>query len=511
MKKIALTLVFLLITQLFFGQEKLSDEKVQIGLPYRVVDAHQKQYFTYKNLVIAVKIDGKKFILQTLNTDKLTLEKIKVYEDFPRGFRSVRLKQLNDKVFLFYSLWDGAKEMEQIFVREINPAECSFIGKGKRIVAVKGKVVGGYSFMASFDKSKLFIQYRRKPKFRDDSKSKDVIGMWVFDDNMEEIWGGDIEMAYTEEEMDNLEYTINSKGDVFLLANVRNMGKKPISSELRLLKFSEGNAKASEKVIVFPDGKSGSNLSFFEDAGGNILLTGYSGGTEVAKVNLGKGGEEIQFDYYDIPLDVINQNLKKRKVKKNKKRKSNNKTVGVSNLVPRNFYVHSDGSMIITGEQYFSVTTTSTDANGNTTSRTTYYYHDILVTKINKDGSLAWMKKLPKRQSGGKSQGSMSFKMIEGENDLYFVYMDNIKNLALGTIEEPENHRDGKGGFLTAYKVDYATGESKRISLLDSRNIKEMKMYQFTLSRISSVAPDEFVFEVYKRKKEDVLIKVELK
>ena len=94
---------------------------------------------------------------------------------------------------------------------------------------------------------------------------------------------------------------------------------------------------------------------------------------------------------------------------------------------------------------------------------------------------------------------------IVAEHDANFVEVE------LGVIDVPEKHVDGKGGFLTAYKVGYNTGDVIRISLLDSRNIKEMKMYQFSLSRVSSVTPDEFVFEVYKKKKEDVLIKVELK
>jgi len=47
------------------------------------------------------------------------------------------------------------------------------------------------------------------------------------------------------------------------------------------------------------------------------------------------------------------------------------------------------------------------------------YNIDILVTKINKDGSLAWMKKLPKRQKGNAPTGGMSFTFVEGEKDFY--------------------------------------------------------------------------------------------
>ena len=511
MKRITFLLSILFIAQLVFGQEKLSQEKVQIGVPYPVVDAGIKKYFTYKNLIISVKVDRGKFFLQTYNTDKLTLEKVAVFEDFPRGFRIEKFIELKDRIFILYSLWDRATEKEKFFTREIDPLKCSFVEKGKKLLEVSGKISSRFSCLTSHDKGKLFIQYRNKAKFRNDSKNKDVIGMWVYDDNLQKLWGGDIEMPYTEEKMDNLQYTINSDGDVFLLAIVRDLDAAPVLSERRLIKFAGPNADITEKVINFPEGKSGGNLSFFEDGTGSLVLAGYSGTTEVAKINLGKGDGDFQFDYYDIPLDIINLNLKARKVKKNNKKESKNKTVGLSNLVPTNLYLHNDGSMVVVGEQYHVVVHTSTDANGNTRTTYTYHYDDILVTKINKDGSLAWMRKLPKRQHGKKPQGSMSFKLIEGVDDLYFVYMDNIKNLGLGDDDEPVRHADGKGGFLTAYKVGYETGSVKRISLLDSRNIKEMKMYQFKLSRISSVTPDEFVFEVYKKKKEDVLIKVELK
>ena len=50
----------------------------------------------------------------------------------------------------------------------------------------------------------------------------------------------------------------------------------------------------------------------------------------------------------------------------------------------------------------------------------------------------------------------------------------------------------------------------KKISLLDTRDVKGMKIYQFSTERISSNSNDEFIFEVYKKQKEDMLIKVKL-
>jgi hypothetical protein len=48
------------------------------------------------------------------------------------------------------------------------------------------------------------------------------------------------------------------------------------------------------------------------------------------------------------------------------------------------------------------------------------------------------------------------------------------------------------------------------MNLLDTRNINGTAVYQFAPSRIVDTGRNTFVFEVYKKKKEDVLVKVEL-
>ena len=141
--------------------------------------------------------------------------------------------------------------------------------------------------------------------------------------------------------------------------------------------------------------------------------------------------------------------------------------IALSNLDPEIFYIHKDGSIVLIGEQYYITTSTYTDSNGSTRTTTTYHYNDVLITKINKDGSLAYMKKMAKRQINRLS----SFELIEGEADLYLVYRDNIKNLELDLVDVP-----AKGGrFLTAYKINYETGETNKISLFNYGIVKKIK------------------------------------
>lgn len=175
----------------------------------------------------------------------------------------------------------------------------------------------------------------------------------------------------------------------------------------------------------------------------------------------------------------------------------------------RDVFIEKDGSMLLIGEQYFIKEHTRYN-NGRTTTYYTYHYNDMLVTKIKPDGKLAWMKKLPKRQVGARGQGGMSYSYIPGKDYHYILFLDNEKNRELPLSEFPARHADGAGGFLTAYRIDNTTGEVKKDYVLDTRNVQGIELSQFLTSRILSVSSNEFVLESYKKKKEDILIKVKL-
>jgi predicted aspartyl protease len=75
----------------------------------------------------------------------------------------------------------------------------------------------------------------------------------------------------------------------------------------------------------------------------------------------------------------------------------------------------------------------------------------------------------------------------------------------------PALHSDGYGGYLTSFKINDETGAISKGSILDTREVTDkMEVYQFSNNRIVKTAEDQFVLEVYKKSKEDVLIKVDI-
>ena len=130
----------------------------------------------------------------------------------------------------------------------------------------------------------------------------------------------------------------------------------------------------------------------------------------------------------------------------------------------RDLLFMEDGSIVITAEQHYVVEHRDTKT-GRVTY--TYYYNDILITKITADGELAWMQKLGKRQKGGAGRGGMSFEYVFANNHHYMFFFDNVNNLELATDQVPKFHTDGVGGFLTAYKVNDESGKVSKVSILD--------------------------------------------
>jgi hypothetical protein len=120
------------------------------------------------------------------------------------------------------------------------------------------------------------------------------------------------------------------------------------------------------------------------------------------------------------------------------------------------------------------------------------------------------MKKLPKRQEGGAGFGGMSYCYFISDKNHYMIFLDNEKNMDLPLTEVPARHVDGAGGFLTAYKINDASGAAEKVSLLNTRDVNGMEVFQFAPHRIMATDVNTLVFEAYKKKKEDILVKIVL-
>ena len=509
----------------------------EISRPYEVVDAQTKEYFYHEDYVFSIKIQKKNIVVQKF--DSKDMKPVFMRElPKPKVDEVEGIFQFGDRFLFFYNVYNRGRKSEQLYYREISFDRGTWKGAPKMLVSTDGKVGGDIATVNSFwggfkkvnkfgiqfskDRSRMLVHYRMVPEIKNDKKSYDIIGLHVFDREMKSVWGEEVEMPYTEKQMNNIDYSVDSESNAYILSTVLDdqngdtkskrdipeyhielLKKEPRSSELAISRLELG-----EKFIR--------TAWLYESPEDKMVCAGYYGNEKRSRgvdgvfyMKVDMSGKLYDSHEYEIPVSILNQYVSKRTRKKNNK-KDDDGEAQFYNLKLRNLKFYEDGSILLIGEQHYIVENTSRTGNMTTTSYT-YYYNDILATKIDASGELSWMIKLPKRQRGGAGTGSMSYKHYFKNGYHYFMFIDNVKNQNLPIDEAPSYHIDKTFGFLTTFIVDDRDGTSTNQTILDMKDADGMKLYQFAPSRTVQVGEDEFLFEAYKKKKEDVMVKIRLK
>ena len=563
MKKIIYVLAFTALSLIGYSQKTLSaDYSYTVSNPYKVFDAKEKLYFAKGNEVMALKFDGKEVLIQKFNSDTPSFVSEHLYEKFfPKNYSVEDVLQINSKYYFFYSSWDGDNDKEQLFSIEIDFAKGEFIGTPKLMLQVNGHITGSpmniygngggfmffsmgvvnkFDFMQSNDKKNILVQYRKKPEVKRDTKSYDIIGLYTFDGNLNKMSGNEITMPYTERRMNNLDYQLDNDGNLYLLTKVfhddSNDDKKrkndtEANYHLELFLIKSGSTKI--EISKFENKDKFINKLWLFDTDKDFLVAAgfysnvpqsqawianqshYDDSDGIVALKVKKDGTIYDQAFHEIPLEVLNQYESARTVRKNERRERKGDGAQFRDLEFKDISINPDGSLILVGEQYFTIYHHTNSGMGmpgmSSGGYYTYHYCDMLVSKINANGTLGWMKKITKNQIGKQGKGGMSYKYFNANNKHYFVFLDNVKNIDLPMDKEPKKHSDGQGGYLTSVKIDDATGDLDKGSILNAREVEDFQIYQFATNRVVKTSENTFALEVYKKKKEDVMIKVTLK
>jgi hypothetical protein len=443
----------------------------------------------------------------------------------PRDYTTENLEQIGDRYYWFFSTYDKGEDKESLFAQEIS-IENGDVKSSAREILSTDKLSGTltmtgfyrfgltdkWNFYNSFDHSKILVQYRKKPERRDDSRNNDIIGFQVFDSDLKKLWGREIRMPYTEEMMDNEDYQVDAKGNVYTLAKVyqerKSHDRKRPNYRYEILKWSADKQEVTKIPFRFSD-RFVTAASIIEDGQGNIIVAGYysgrgtgSGATVASNLvsanvsgglfyNGARGADadgafllkldentnevtSLRKGTYEFSAEVLKQYESRRKRRKID-RKEEKDNAEADNLHLRKVLVNDDGSIELYGEEDYIVVSQTTNFSstgmGSTRTSVTYYFEDIIAMKINADGSLKWTVKIPKQQQGKQGTGGMSFKQYSFKGNSYLFFMDNLKNLEIEKDETPATHIDGAGGILMAVKID-ENGKATKEQLYDVREEK---------------------------------------
>ncbi|WP_343635981.1 hypothetical protein [Fluviicola sp.] len=511
------------------------------GEPYPVVDARVKNYVSKDGNIISFKMEKDFATIQKFDGPNFSQTSINTYEDFPKGTVYEDQIELDDFVYILFSAWDKSNSTEQLFVRKVNKSTGQFEGPEERLIAVEGKITGGdgnkFKLARSFDQSKILIQYRRKPETKKDKLNKDVIGLYTFTKELSLVWGKDVEMPYSEAQMENIDYAIDKDANVFILAEVlkgteteNSLKGKNANLEYEIVAIRESGTSLVNTPIS-AQGKFINQVKFFEGNNNSLLIAGFYSNVIEGLIDgiffctIDKDLNQTGLKSVKIPSEIIKQFNSEKTQKKIEKAEEEGNNIGLKDFVLRQIKIDADGSILFVGEKYYYFIRVHKDA-GDTYN---YYYEEMLAAKIAPDGSIIFIKKLPKRQFANSPNPpsrfntlgmdmlskvfdgeSLGYHLIESSEYYYFLFLDNIKNLELEENKAPEYHENGHGGFLTAYQVNKKSGAVKKLSILDTRDAKEYDLHQFKPTRIVEVGNNEFALECYIKKKQDIMIRIKV-
>ncbi len=433
------------------------------------------------------------------------------------GFFSVK-----DNYYWFYSTWDRRTETERLFALPFNKKAIKFESNEIKLIET-GRLdpYGKYSFNYSSDSSKMLVTYRVKPKERRDKLNKDIIGFNLYDANMKKLYASEIEMPYSEADMNNLDYEVDSRGNIYMLTSVKinneidgevdHENKNAMRYELIRVNQKDNNLQA---IKINLENKFTHSVLLQEDLNHDIVIVGYysnkknssgSDGAYVIKLEYNENNtvKNIQKTYCEFPAEVLKA-YESERTKRKMDKKNKDSDLEAANLTFKKIVFNPDGSMVIIGEEYYVVT--HTYYNGKTTTTTyTYYYNDLLVLKVDKQGKTIWCNKIPKQQSGsGTADLSFHYHQYKGED--YFFYLDNVKNMNLSLSETPYSHTSGRGGYLTCVKIGN-DGKMVKKSIFD---IKEEDVHLYP-RYFESISENLIVDRLKEDRKTSKVFRLEIK
>jgi len=497
--------------KLTFGPKfEFPKKHMDLGFMGNETDGLAQLSFQFHKDLTLQKLDSK---YAATKSDVVSISKL------PSSFISDNFTKLGGKYYWFYSTWDKKDSKENLSVQEVDIKNAKVSAEPKNIISatkLEGTLIstGGYNiqkankyiFNTSADSTKLLVTYRLEHTTRDDSKSYEVVGFNVFDQNVNKLWSKEYKMPYSEEMMRIVDYTVDSKGTAYVLAKVyegvkkeKVKGSDEPNYHFELLRATK-DSKDLKAIKISRDKYFLHDLYLTEDHKGNIICAGFysndsrasSDGIFLLKIDADGNVNGMHKGYYEFPTEILKQFMSERKQQKlEDKEKKDGKEIEAANLVLRNVQLEEDGSILISGEQYY-YTITIVQSGNSVRTRYNYFFNDIIAMKISPAGEMQWCTKIPKSQRassyvapGAFGHRSLSYYLTKFNDNYYFFYTDNVKNQGLATDKAPAAHVDGAGGYLVYAKADGTNGSITKGKVYDYRE-KDLYLWPADFEKLSN-------------------------
>ena len=215
------------------------------------------------------------------------------------------------------------------------------------------------------------------------------------------------------------------------------------------------------------------------------------------RFKLSLDGDVIEKKQYEFPIELINQYNKGLKKSVNNYRENNGKG-GIENLKLVDLIENEDGTTLVIGEERYLESMVATANN-------------IIMTKLDKNGNLLWMIKLPKKQSAimDFTFSNISYKYIQIGSYYYLIFLDSNKNIDV-PFEKTEYYNGELDSNLSYFRVDLTTGEFSKHKIINIRDLNIESASLIRPSDLVTVSEKLYMLEILNlRLKECEMLKIQ--
>ncbi len=448
-----------------------------------VVSFDESGYYMLKSAKKGLHIDKYNNDLSLSNSLLLDMEKD------GKDMRYEGLAYFNESLVLFTSYSDSKVKTNYLYYQQIDRKNLQQNGTVHEVAQIpfeKRRRDGSFGYDISPDSSKLLI-YAGMPYEKD---GPEKFGFSVHNEKMEKIWQKDIELPYMEQLFRIEEYDISNKGNVFITGvefREKQEAKKrkgEPNHRYHILGYFDKGAKVKDYVIDLGD-KFITDLTATVRENDDIICTGFYSengtwsiaGTFFLTID-GESKEIKTKSFKKFDEDFIVEGMTEREEEKAKKKAAKkDRNLEMYNYEFRELIQREDGGAILIAEQYrfYQTCHTTTDANGNTTTRCTnhYVYGDIILININPSGQIVWASKVDKYQHSTNDGGYFSsFFSHVVDDKIYLIYGETAKSFydRQDKLEQwKQLGKEDKRAMLTLLVEVNSKGETERELLFNNR------------------------------------------
>lgn len=132
---------------------------------------------------------------------------------------------------------------------------------------------------------------------------------------------------------------------------------------------------------------------------------------------------------------------------------------------------------------------------------------DNVIIKVNSKGEIDWVHNIPHNQQAFLGLLGMGSKYIRTEYDHYIFFAERRNSPDKYSSKPAKKFTEKHRSFLSCYRISDGSGKMTKYKVLDTRRLKAHNVH---FNDIIYIGNNEFVIEVFGRRKKNTLLKVKL-